>query len=157
MTSTELENLARTGSVKRESADQAEFEGLVRSGETRLQDALTPAYPRKAALIWCTTPPTLSHLQLFAGMASDRTAAMSYFKRSRIPSDSGLRCGVCWTRVTVSATCPSMRADCRLMSGSSTAFLRRRLYCGKPFSSWARCRHRKVNVFDQCESLSIQM
>lgn len=42
MTSAELENLARKGKLKREPADQAEFDGLVRSGEARLGDAQTP-------------------------------------------------------------------------------------------------------------------
>jgi hypothetical protein len=39
MTSTELENLSRAGKLKREGATQAEFDGLVRSGRTRLGDA----------------------------------------------------------------------------------------------------------------------
>jgi hypothetical protein len=39
MTSADLENLARAGKLKPEPADQAEFDGLVRSGETRLADA----------------------------------------------------------------------------------------------------------------------
>jgi hypothetical protein len=42
MTSAELENLTRAGKLKREPADQAEFDGLVRSGETRMADAQTP-------------------------------------------------------------------------------------------------------------------
>lgn len=42
MTSTELENLSRLGKLKRESATQAEFDGLVRSGRTRLEDAQNP-------------------------------------------------------------------------------------------------------------------
>jgi hypothetical protein len=42
MTSSELENLARAGNLKREPADQAEFDGLVRSGAARLADAQTP-------------------------------------------------------------------------------------------------------------------
>lgn len=39
MTSTELENLSRLGKLKREHATQAEFDGLLRSGRTRLEDA----------------------------------------------------------------------------------------------------------------------
>ncbi len=39
MTSAELENLARAGKLKREPATQAEFDGLVQSGWTRLRDA----------------------------------------------------------------------------------------------------------------------
>jgi hypothetical protein len=42
MTSTELENLARLGKLKREGATQAEFDGLVRSGRMRLGDAQDP-------------------------------------------------------------------------------------------------------------------
>lgn len=42
MTSTELENLSRLGKLKREGATQAEFDGLVRSGRTRLEDAQNP-------------------------------------------------------------------------------------------------------------------
>jgi hypothetical protein len=39
MTSTELQNLVRTGLLKPEPPDRAEFEGLVESGRTRLKDA----------------------------------------------------------------------------------------------------------------------
>lgn len=39
MTSPELENLSRTGSLKREPAAQVEFDGLVRSGRARLDDS----------------------------------------------------------------------------------------------------------------------
>jgi hypothetical protein len=38
----ELENLLAAGQLKRESATQAEFNGLVRSGEARLIDAKKP-------------------------------------------------------------------------------------------------------------------
>jgi hypothetical protein len=41
MTSDELEHLAQARKLKREPAGQAEFDGLVRSGETRLKDART--------------------------------------------------------------------------------------------------------------------
>jgi hypothetical protein len=39
MTRDELANLARAGRLKREAADQAEFDGLVRLGEAKLGDA----------------------------------------------------------------------------------------------------------------------
>ena len=39
MTSSELENLARTGALKREAPSRGEYDGLVRSGEERLADA----------------------------------------------------------------------------------------------------------------------
>lgn len=39
MTSPNLENLVKTGQLKREPADQQEFAGLVRSGRARLIDA----------------------------------------------------------------------------------------------------------------------
>lgn len=39
MTLPELENLAQARKLKREPPDQAEFDGLVRSGEARLKDA----------------------------------------------------------------------------------------------------------------------
>jgi hypothetical protein len=39
MTSPELENLVRVGRLKREAWSQREFDGLVRSGTTRLADA----------------------------------------------------------------------------------------------------------------------
>jgi hypothetical protein len=39
MSSRELENLARTGSLKAEAGDQVEFDGLVKSGRARLTDA----------------------------------------------------------------------------------------------------------------------
>lgn len=39
MTSTELENLVRIGKLKREPPSRPEFDGLVRSGRTRLADA----------------------------------------------------------------------------------------------------------------------
>ncbi len=42
MTSTELQNLMRTGLLKPEPPDRAEFEGLVESGRTRLRDARKP-------------------------------------------------------------------------------------------------------------------
>jgi hypothetical protein len=42
MTWAELENLIRTGKLKREPANQTEFDGLVRSGEVRLADAQRP-------------------------------------------------------------------------------------------------------------------
>lgn len=40
MTSPSLENLVDTGQLKREPGDQKEIDGLVRSGRTRLSDAL---------------------------------------------------------------------------------------------------------------------
>jgi hypothetical protein len=43
MTSSELENLAGIGRLKREAPSAPEFEGLLRSGETRLADATNPA------------------------------------------------------------------------------------------------------------------
>lgn len=43
MTSTELENLVRTGLLKSEPPDRVEFEGLVESGRTRLKDAQNPS------------------------------------------------------------------------------------------------------------------
>ena len=39
MTSTSLDNLINTGQLKKEPGDQQEFEGLVRSGRARLEDA----------------------------------------------------------------------------------------------------------------------
>ena len=39
MSLSELENLVRARRLKREAPDQAEFDGLVRSGEARLKDA----------------------------------------------------------------------------------------------------------------------
>lgn len=42
MTSTELENLVRTGRLKSESPVASEIDGLIRSGEARLADATTP-------------------------------------------------------------------------------------------------------------------
>lgn len=39
MTSPNLENLAKTGQLKREPGDQREFDGLVRSARSRLADA----------------------------------------------------------------------------------------------------------------------
>jgi hypothetical protein len=38
----ELDNLVRVGLLKTESGDQGEFDGLVKSGRTRLNDARTP-------------------------------------------------------------------------------------------------------------------
>jgi hypothetical protein len=38
-----LDNLLRIGKLKREPATVAEFDGLLRSGRIRLQDAMTPA------------------------------------------------------------------------------------------------------------------
>lgn len=43
MTSTELENLVRIGSLKREPSSPQEIEGLRRSGEARLADAGNPS------------------------------------------------------------------------------------------------------------------
>ena len=40
MTSPELENLVRIGKLKREAPGASEMEGLIRSGEARLGDAL---------------------------------------------------------------------------------------------------------------------
>ena len=39
MTSPELENLTRTGALKREAPSRSEYDGLLRSGEERLTDA----------------------------------------------------------------------------------------------------------------------
>ncbi len=43
MTSSELENLVRIGQLKREPPTPGEVEGLPRSGETRLSDAINPS------------------------------------------------------------------------------------------------------------------
>lgn len=43
MTSEALTNLVKIGALKAEAPDQAEFDGLRRSGETRLNDATNPA------------------------------------------------------------------------------------------------------------------
>lgn len=43
MTSRELENLASLGTLKREPPSAVEVEGLRRSGEARLADAVNPA------------------------------------------------------------------------------------------------------------------
>ncbi len=43
MTSAELENLVRIGSLKREPPSPSEILGLRRSGEARLKDAANPA------------------------------------------------------------------------------------------------------------------
>ena len=43
MTSPNLENLAKIGKLKKEAVSQAEFDGLVKSGRTRLADARTPS------------------------------------------------------------------------------------------------------------------
>ena len=42
MSSKELDNLVRISLLKKEPADQGEFNGLVKSGRTRLNDAKTP-------------------------------------------------------------------------------------------------------------------
>jgi hypothetical protein len=42
MSSKELDNLVRVGLLKKEPGDQGEFDGLVKSGRTRLNDARTP-------------------------------------------------------------------------------------------------------------------
>jgi hypothetical protein len=42
MSSRELDNLVRVGLLKKEPGDQGEFNGLVKSGRTRLDDARTP-------------------------------------------------------------------------------------------------------------------
>jgi hypothetical protein len=42
MSSKELDNLVRVGLLKKEPGDQGEFNGLVKSGRTRLNDARTP-------------------------------------------------------------------------------------------------------------------
>lgn len=41
MTSPNLENLAKIGKLKKESVSQTEFDGLVKSGRARLEDART--------------------------------------------------------------------------------------------------------------------
>lgn len=43
MTSPNLENLAKIGKLKKEAVSRAEFDGLVKSGRTRLADARTPS------------------------------------------------------------------------------------------------------------------
>jgi len=43
MTSPNLENLAKIGKLKKERVSQTEFDGLVKSGRTRLTDARTPS------------------------------------------------------------------------------------------------------------------
>ena len=42
MSSKELDNLVRVGLLKKEPGDQGEFDGLVKSGRARLNDAGTP-------------------------------------------------------------------------------------------------------------------
>jgi hypothetical protein len=42
MSSKELDNLVRVGLLKKEPGDQGEFNGLVKSGRARLNDAKTP-------------------------------------------------------------------------------------------------------------------
>jgi hypothetical protein len=42
MSSRELDNLAQIGLLKKEPGDQGEFNGLAKSGRTRLNDARTP-------------------------------------------------------------------------------------------------------------------
>ena len=42
MTSEQLANLVKIGKLKAEPANQAEFDGLLRSGRTRLKDAQNP-------------------------------------------------------------------------------------------------------------------
>ena len=49
MTSAELENLARAGSLKKEPGDQKEFEGLVGSGRAKLRDANNSALAPESA------------------------------------------------------------------------------------------------------------
>jgi hypothetical protein len=48
MTSRELENLLRIGLLKAEPPAQAEFDGLVRSGQARLADARNPYLARES-------------------------------------------------------------------------------------------------------------
>ena len=43
MISTNLENLAKIGKLKKERVSQTEFDGLVKSGRARLTDARTPS------------------------------------------------------------------------------------------------------------------
>ncbi len=42
MNSPNLKNLAKIGKLKKEQVSQSEFDGLVKSGRTRLADARTP-------------------------------------------------------------------------------------------------------------------
>ena len=44
MTSSNLENLVKIGQLKVEPMNQLEFNGLVRSGQTRLLDAINANY-----------------------------------------------------------------------------------------------------------------
>jgi len=48
MSSKELDNLVRVGLLKKEPGDQGEFNGLARSGRTRLNDAGIPRLSRES-------------------------------------------------------------------------------------------------------------
>ena len=77
MNSPNLKNLAKIGKLKKEQVSQSEFDGLVKSGRTRLADARTPglsmesrfdltynasprAGTRRAALAWLSIGESLS-------------------------------------------------------------------------------------------------
>jgi hypothetical protein len=81
MSSKELDNLVRVGLLKKEPGDQGEFNGLVKSGRARLNDAKTPGFRRKAV----STSPTMQRTPLrsrhCAGTAFGRTTSATSFSK----------------------------------------------------------------------------
>jgi len=96
----QLQNLQKVGKLKAEPPNQAEFDGLVRSAKRKLPDAENPALSPTVASFSHTTRPILSPWRPFAGMASVRRHAISFFRfwAKRCPSQQ--LSGDSWTTAT---------------------------------------------------------
>lgn len=101
MTSPNLENLVKTGQLKREPPATGENSKVWSDlpGHAWPMPASTP-YPSKAASIWPTTPRMLWPWRHCAGTDTAPTIATSSFNACLIRWGSGPRCGACWRFAT---------------------------------------------------------
>ena len=80
----DLENLARAGQLKREPPSQAEFDGLVGSGEARLRDAKKMELSLESRFDLVYNASHAFALAALRWMVFVRTVAIWSFRRCRI-------------------------------------------------------------------------
>ena len=113
----QLDNLVRIGQLKTEPAAEEEIEGLLRSGQRRLDDAERKELSLESRFdLGYNAAHALALAALRAhGYRSDwRTAiapirAIWSFNACSTPSACLVNSGECWTRPTASAILPSMK------------------------------------------------
>jgi hypothetical protein len=115
MTSPELENLVRTGKLKREPPATGEIEGLRRSGEARLADAPRPELSIESRFDLAYNA---AHVLSLAARTA-QTAATSCFRRCRILWGSRLLSGECWPRAMKGGISRNMRGCSKWTNASS--------------------------------------